>query len=501
MTRPSPDLSAQEFRALLDRAADIAAAHWARLPEMRAYTRPPMAVAEGIRVEGLPHAGRPWHEILDRVLRDVVPYPLGVGQRRWWGFINASPHPLGIAAELIATVLNNNCAGTSQVAIHVEVKVIEWIARMIGLPAAAGGVLVSGGSMANLVALAAAREAKAPGARKQGLRALPRPLALYASTEAHSCIRRAAELLGIGTDGLRLVPVDRDLRMDAAALEAMIAADRLAGFEPFCVVATAGTVNTGVVDPIEAVARVAEANRLWCHVDGAYGAPAAALPELAELYRGIERADSVAVDPHKWLYVPYECGATIVRDPAALKAAFALRPDYLALEEESYLEGPVWLSDMGPQLTREFRALKVWTVMQAVGLEGYRALWRNDITVAKEITRLAAAHPRLEVLAQSDLSCFAFRFKPRHAEINAFNRRLLDRIHRDGRIFITGTVLARRFALRGCVTNFRSTLEDARVCVETVVELGEALDREWSRAGAADPGAAPRGSGPVRPPA
>src|SRR5919106_1532396 len=473
MTRPPPDLPAQEFRALLDRAADIAAAHWARLPEMRAYTRPPLEVAEGIRMEGLPQAGRPWNEILDRVLREVVPYPLGVGQRRWWGFINASPHPLGIAAELIATTLNNNCAGTSQLAIHIEVKVLDWIARLVGLPPSTGGLLVSGGSMANLVALAAAREAKAPGTRKQGLRALPRPLALYASTEAHSCIRRAAELLGIGTDGLRLVPVDRDLRMDAAALEAMIASDRLAGFEPFCVVASAGTVNTGVVDPIEAVARVAEANRMWCHVDGAYGALAAALPELAPLYRGIERADSVAVDPHKWLYVPYECGATIVRDPA----------------------------------TREFRALKVWTVMQAVGLEGYRALWRNDIIVAKEITRLAAAHPRLEVLAQSDLSCFALRFKPRNAEINAFNRKLLDRTHRDGRIFITGTVLAGRFALRGCVTNFRSTLDDARVCVETVVDLGDALDRELGRSRAADAvepratdsASAPRGGGPVRP--
>jgi aromatic-L-amino-acid/L-tryptophan decarboxylase len=481
VTRPTPDLPAQDFRALLDRAADIAAAHWARLPDMRAYTRPPWELADGIRVEALPQTGRPWPEILDRILREVVPYPLGVGQRRWWGFINASPHPVGIAAELIATALNNNCAGTSQLAIHVELKVLEWIARLVGLPPSTGGLLVSGGSMANLVALAAAREAKAPGTRKQGLRAHPKPLSLYASTEAHSCIRRAVEVLGVGTDGLRLVPTDGELRMDAGALEAMIAGDRRAGLEPFCVVASAGTVNTGVVDPLARIADVAQANRLWFHVDGAYGALAGALPELAPLYRGIERADSVAVDPHKWLYVPYECGATLVREPAALKAMFALRPDYLALEEDSYLEGPVWPSDLGPQLTREFRALKVWAVMQAVGLDGYRALWRNDITVAREITRLVGAHPRLEVLAPSDLSCFAFRFKPHYGEINAFNRKLLDRIHRDGRIFISGTVLDGRFTLRGCVTNYRSTLDDARICVETVVELGEALDRELSR--------------------
>jgi len=493
VTRPAPDLPAQDFRALLDRAADIAAAHWARLPEMRAYTRPPMRVAEGIRNESLPQAARPWNEILDRILSDVVAYPLGVGQRRWWGFINASPHPVGIAAELIATTLNNNCAGTSQVAVHVELKVIEWLGRIVGLPATAGGVLVSGGSMANLVALAAAREARVPGSRKHGLRAHARPLALYASSEAHGCIRRAVELLGIGTDGLRLVPVDRELRMDAEALQAMIAADRHAGLEPFCVVGTAGTVNTGVVDPLGRLADVARAEGLWFHVDGAYGAPAAALPELATLYRGIERADSVAVDPHKWLFVPYECGATLVRDPRTLKAMFALRPDYLALDEESYLEGQVWLSDLGPQLTREFRALKVWAVMQAVGLDGYRALWRNDITVAREITRLAAAHPRLEVAAQSDLSCFAFRFLPHNAEIGVFNRKLLDRIHRDGRIFISGTVIGGRFTLRGCVTNYRSTLEDARVCVDTVVELGEALDREMRGSRAGDAGTVPWG--------
>lgn len=463
---------------MLDRAADIAAAHWARLPEMRAYTRPPIEAVDDIRGEGLPAAGRPWAEILDRILRTVVPYPLGIGQRRWWGFINASPHPVGIAAELIATTLNNNCAGTSQLAVHVELKVIEWIAKLVGLPTGAGGLLVSGGSMANLVALAAAREAKAPGTRRQGLRAHARPLAVYASTEAHSCIRRAVELLGIGTDGLRLVPVDRGLRMDPDALEAMIAADRRAGLEPICVVATAGTVNTGVVDPLARIADVARAQGLWFHVDGAYGAVGAALPELAPLYRGLERADSVAVDPHKWLYVPYECGATLVRDPAALRAMFAVRPDYLALNEDGYLEGPVWLSDMGPQLSREFRALKAWAVMLAVGVDGYRGLWRNDIAVAKEITRLAAAHPRLETAAASDLSCFALRFKPRNAASDAFNRRLLDRIHRDGRIFITGTVLDGRFALRGCVTNYRSTLADARVCVETVVELGERLERE-----------------------
>ena len=476
--RTAPDLEPADFRALLDRAAAIATAHWERQPEMRAYTRPPQELVAAWRAAPLPERGVPLDQVLDQIARDVVPYPLGVGQRRWWGFINSPPHPVGIAAELIASTLKNNCAGTSQMAVQVELTVMEWLARLISLPRDSGGLLVSGGSMANLVALAAAREAKLPGSRRRGLRGAARQPALYASTEAHSCIRRAVELLGLGSDALRLVPVDREYRMDVGALRVLMAADRAAGLEPICVVASAGTVNTGVVDPLAAIADVAHEHGCWFHVDGAYGAVGVALPELTALYRGMERADSVAMDPHKWLYVPYEAGATLVRDPATLRAMFAHRAEYLALEEDSYLEGPVWISDLGPQLTREFRALKVWAVMQAVGLEVYRELWRNDIAVAREIARLAALEPRLEVPAGSDLSCFCVRYVPRRGDANAFNRTLLDRTHRDGRMFVSGTMLDGQFVLRGCVTNFRSTLADARICVETIVQLGRQLEEE-----------------------
>ena len=477
-TRAAPDLEPAEFRDLLEQAAAVAARYWERLPEMRAYTRPPDELVAAWRAEPLPRQGVPLDRILDRIDREVVSYPLGVGQRRWWGFINSPAHPVGIAAELIAATLKNNCAGTSQLAVQVELTVMAWLAQLVGLPPGNGGLLVSGGSMANLVALAACREAKLPGTRRTGLRAAVRPPTVYASTEAHSCIRRAVELLGLGTESLRLVPVDREYRMDVRALRDMLAADRAAGLEPVCVVASAGTVNTGVVDPIGAVADAAREYGCWFHVDGAYGAVGAALPELAARYRGIDRADSVAMDPHKWLYVPYEAGATLVRDPATLRAMFAHRAEYLALEEESYLEGPVWLSDMGPQLTREFRALKVWAVMQAVGLDRYRELWRNDIAVAREIDRRAALEPRLEVLASSDLSCFCVRYLPERGDANAFNRTLLDCTHRDGRMFISGTTLDGKFGLRGCVTNFRSTLDDARLCVDIVLELGKQLEAE-----------------------
>ncbi|HET7296754.1 MAG TPA: aminotransferase class V-fold PLP-dependent enzyme [Gemmatimonadales bacterium] len=477
-TRRPPDLDPERFHALLDAAARIATRYWERLPEMRAYTRPPDELVAAWRAEPLPQGGISLERILERIEREVVPYPLGVGQRRWWGFINSPPHPAGIAAELIAATLKNNCAGTSQMAVQVEVTVMRWLADLVGLPSGSGGLLVSGGSMANLVALAAAREAKLPGTRRRGVRAAARQPTVYASTEAHSCILRAVELLGLGTDALRLVPVDREYRMDVPTLRTMLADDRAAGLEPICIVASAGTVNTGVVDPIAEVADAAQEHGCWFHVDGAYGAVGAALPELAGRYRGMERADSVAMDPHKWLYVPYEAGATLVRDPATLRAMFAHRAEYLALEEESYLEGPVWISDLGPQLTREFRALKVWAVMQAIGLEQYRALWRNDIAVAREIVRLARAHPKLEVLGPSDLSCFCVRYLPERGDANAFNRTLLDRTHRDGRMFISGTTLGGKFVLRGCVTNFRSTLADTKVCIDAIAELGGQLEKE-----------------------
>ena len=476
--RAAPDLETADFRALLEHAAAVAARYWDRLPEMRAFTRPPDDLVATWRAEPLPQHGVPLDRIVDRIEREVVAYPLGVGQRRWWGFINSPPHPIGIAADLIASTLKNNCAGTSQMAVQVELTVMAWLAELVGLPPQSGGLLVSGGSMANLVALAACREAKLPGTRRHGLRAVSTPPTIYASTEAHSCIRRAVEVLGLGSDALRLVPVDREYRMDAGALREMLATDRAAGLRPICVVASAGTVNTGVVDPIADIADAAREYDCWFHVDGAYGAVGAALPELAPRYRGMDRADSVAMDPHKWLYAPYEAGATLVRDTATLRAMFAHRAEYLALEEQWYLEGPVWLSDMGPQLTREFRALSVWAVMQAVGLEHYRELWRNDIAVAREIARQAALEPRLEVLAPTDLSCFCVRYRPERGDANAFNRMLLDRTHRDGRMFVSGTTLDGKFALRGCVTNFRSTAADARLCVEIILELGKRLEAE-----------------------
>ena len=481
----SLDPSPGEFGELLRDAAGVATRYWSNFGNRRAFTRPPEAVVERIQSEPLPLGPTPVAEVLEAIEEDVVPYPNGAGHRRWWGFVSSPAHPAGIAAELISTTLNNYVHGTSQIAVDVELKVLEWLAELIGMPAGSSGLLVSGGSAANLVALGAARQRKIPDVRKRGVSALERPLAVYASNQIHSCIGRALEILGLGTDALRLIAVDDEFRIDIDELQRTIRTDLERGIEPLAIIGSAGTVNTGAVDDLEALADIAREVDAWFHVDGAYGGFAGALPELAERYRGIERADSVAADAHKWLYVPVEAAAVIVRDLATLEAAFSTQADYLRLEESSYLRGRAWLADRGIQLSRSFRALKVWAVIKAIGLEGYRELWRNDIAVAREVTRLAREHPRLEVLAESDLSIFAIRYLPQKGAADDFNKKLLDRIHKDGRSLVTSAVLKGKYGLRGCVVNFRSTLEDARVFVDSVIELGtrlESEDAEWKLA-------------------
>jgi glutamate/tyrosine decarboxylase-like PLP-dependent enzyme len=321
------------------------------------------------------------------------------------------------------------------------------------------------------------REAQLPGTRQTGLRHLDQAPIIYVTAETHSCIRRAVDLLGLVNDSLRLLPTDAGLRMDPAALAAAIRDDRAAGRRPLCVVATAGTVNTGAIDPLARIRDVARSEKLWFHVDGAYGAVGAALPELAANYEGMADADSLVVDPHKWLYVPYEAGGVLVRDRNALTRAFATKADYLEVADTDYFSGPLWFHQQGPQLSRAFRALKVWAVMRELGLEGFRELWRRDLATAAELRRRVAAHPRLELVGPpSDLSIVCFRYRPRRGDADQLNRQLVDRIQQDGRIFVSATAVGGVACLRAAILNFRSGPDDARLAVEVVAELGEALD-------------------------
>jgi len=471
-----PDFSPEAFEQMLARVAGMAVQYQKDLPKREAFRRPPEEVVRRFEMAPLPQEGLPAERVLDQIERDVLPYSLGIGHPRWWGYIRASPSPLGIAADLLATTMNNNCSGSAQIATYVEMTVMRWLAELIGYDPGSGGILLSGGSAANFVALAAMREAKLPGTRIRGLVGAQCKPTVYVTHETHSCIRRAVEMLGLGSEALRLIPIDQQRRMDIGALESTIAKDRDLGCTPLCLVGTAGTVNNGAIDPLEEMHRVARRESLWFHVDGAFGAVGAALPELADQYAGLSSADSIVVDPHKWLYIPYEAGAVLVRDRNALTRAFATQAAYLEVQDDSYFSGPLWYYQQGPQLSRAFRALKVWAVMRQIGVNGFRELWRRDLAAAAELRRLVEDHPRLELVGISGLSIVCFRYVPASSDPDAFNRRLVDLIQKDGRLFVSGTDVDGAFCLRAAIVNFHTTLDDVRLAADAIVELGGELE-------------------------
>jgi glutamate/tyrosine decarboxylase-like PLP-dependent enzyme len=319
--------------------------------------------------------------------------------------------------------------------------------------------------MASTIGLAVMRHVKtAGGARSRGLWAESAPLVVYCSSEGHSCIQKAVELLGIGNDHLRRVPVDGDFRMDVARLEEMIRADRERGLRPACVAASAGTVNTGAIDPLGDIADVCAREGLWFHVDGAYGGVGILAEQTRGLYDGIERADSLGVDPHKWMYLPVECGCAIVRDRQAMRDTFSAVAPYL--RDDRNLP---WFSEFGPQQTRAFRALKLWLAIQHIGVDGYRRLITRDIALAQSLRRKIQARPGLELLSAGPLAATCFRCAPAGVSgLDAFNHAVLEAVQQRGVVFLTGTQIQGRFALRANIINFRTCEADLDVLLEEI---------------------------------
>ena len=422
---------------------------------------------------------------LDNVYLDfqthVAPYPLGNIHPRFWGWVIGSGTPVGMLAELLAAGLNPNVHGGEQSATWVERQVIGWLKEMLGFPAEASGILVSGASMANLVALAVARTAKAEAnVREQGV-AAGRRMVLYASSETHSSVQRAVEILGLGNRWLRQVPVDAEFRMDTGALRRSILHDREQGRLPIALVANAGTVNTGAIDPLDELADVAQEFGLWLHVDGAFGALAYLAPKLRSLVRGMERADSLAFDLHKWLHMPYDVGCVLIRQEGQHLRTFGLRPAYLQEETRGPSAGPMWYGDYGPQLSRSFRALKVWMTLKAYGVGIFRRLVQQNVDQAAYLSSLIEAHPQLALAAPTPLNVVCFRYLDpgrSPSELDALNRHLLLQLQESGGAVPTGTSLHCRFALRCAITNHRSRRADFDELVEQVVDLGDHLVKE-----------------------
>ena len=482
MPKPTFDLPPDELRRLGTLAADAVAEHRQGLTPGRVFGK--VGSRASVFDEPLPEEGRPFEEVLAFVRENVMPFPMGNSHPRFYGFINASADPVGIFADFLAAGMNSNCWGGDHAATHVEGRVVRWLAEMLGFPPSAEGILVSGGSMANFTALAVARRAQTPGnVREDGLAGPDAPrLIVYASDQVHACVDKAVDLLGIGTRQLRKIPTDDAFRIRLDLLEEAIAADRRAGFRPAILVGNAGTVNTGAIDPLDALADLCARERLWYHVDGAYGALASIVPSLAPMFAGMGRADSIAADPHKWLYVPYEAGATLIREPGRFSETFRKFPEYLAQDPESPFPGPAWFAERGVELSRGFKALKVWMGLKVHGRRAYSAQIENDVKLARFLAAEVDRRPDLERLAEPVLSIANFRYRPRGADLSdvaldGINRRIINRVVGDGSFFLAPTILKGRTALRVSITNFRTREEDLLALLDEAERIGRELAR------------------------
>lgn len=464
-----------EFRQLAHRILDDALDFHASVRDRPVWQSVPEAVRARF-AEPVPHEGAGERAAYLDYKELLAPYALGNIHPRFWGWVNGTGTPLAMLSDLLCATLNVNAAGFNQGATFAELQLLDWLKDIMGFPNEASGILTSGGSVANLVALNVARSAIAPFAvRKQGLAGNPR-LVIYASTETHNSVQKAAELMGQGADALKLIAVDDQYRMDMSALRVQLDADRKAGCVPFCVIANAGTVNTGAVDPIDALADFCRDEKLWLHVDGAFGAFANLDPARRDLVHGMQRADSLAFDLHKWMYMPYDVGCTLIRSAAKHKAAFAVEASYLHKLEGGVSKAGIAFGDYGPQLSRSFRALKAWMNIKAYGIDKFARLVAQNVQQAQYLKSLIENEPRLELLAPVPLNIVNFRYVRTgvaNESLDTLNARILIALQERGIAVPSSTVLRGRFAIRVAITNHRSRREDFETLAKAVISIGD----------------------------
>ncbi len=471
-----------ELRALGHQMLDDMFAHLQSLREQPAWQPYPEQAREKIGGQV------PMHEsdaraVYENFQANILPYPNGNIHPRFWGWVQGTGTPLGVLSEMLAATMNPNVGGGNHAPAYVETQVLDWLKEIFDFPSQASGLLVSGGSMANFVALAVARNAQAGyNIRQEGL-ANHTPLVVYGSVEMHSSLLKAVELLGIGNQYFQRIGVNEAFEIDVAALRAAIVQDKADGLQPLCIIGNAGTVNTGAIDDLDALADLAREFDLWFHVDGAFGAWAYTIPSFREKLKGLARADSLAFDLHKWFYTQYEAGATLVRSDRAHYQTFTVQPPYLKHTGRGPHGGQNWFTDYGLQLSRGFRALKVWMAFKTFGLNKLARLFEQNIAQAQYLAELVERAPHLELTAPHPLNIVCLRYLAPNMEddpLNAFNQELLARLQESGIAAPSSTTLRGKFSIRVAIVNHRSRREDFELLVAAVERIGAELMEETS---------------------
>ena len=440
-------------------------------------------------IESFPEKGQSADQLLNKATDLLVNNSLFNGHPKFMGYITASGAPIGALGDMLAASVNPNVGAyaLSPMATEIEKQTIQWLAEFIGVSPNYGGVLVSGGNMANFTAFLAARTAKAPkNIKEEGLGGLKKKLIMYCSKSTHTWIDKAAVLFGHGTSAIRWIETDENNKMNLKALELAIIADGFDGHEPFFVVGTAGDVSTGTVDDLEGISAICKFYNLWFHIDGAYGVPANILPEQEVTFKGIKEADSIAIDPHKWLYSPLEAGCTLVKNPKHLIDAYSSHPEYYNFENENSEQN---FYEYGLQNSRGFRALEVLLMLQQVGREGYQEMIGEDIELSKLLFKLSESHSELEAVTQN-LSITTFRYVPSNIHenienqkeyLNQLNEALVNKLQQGGKVFLSNAIINEDYCLRSCIVNFRTSKKDIEEIIDIVVEEGKKAHIELSK--------------------
>lgn len=470
--------------AVAHRMVDDAIAYLRDVRERPPWQPVPAEVRQSFAT-GLPREPTPLSDVYDEATSHLMPYPMGNVHPRFFSWFMGSSNFTGALGDFLAAIQGSNLGGGNHAAALMDGQVVDWCKEMMGFPMSASGTLVSGGSMANFIALTVARNVTSGiDLREAGVAAIERPLRFYGSDQMHSCHRKAVEALGLGNQALRRIPTDAGFRIDLAALATAIEEDRRAGFQPACIVGNAGTVNTGAIDDLEALAALAEHEGMWFHVDGCIGALMAIAPLNADRVRGIEKADSLALDPHKWLHAPFEAGCVLVRDAAAHHAAFSVTPEYLEAKPRGLAAAP-WLHEFGLQTTRGFRALKIWMALKEHGVEKFGRLIDQNIMQAKYLSDRICAEARLELVAPTTINIVCFRFVATNLDaqtLKVINTELMLRLQETGVAVLSDTTVRGQQCLRVAITNHRTRQSDLDLLVRETVRLGAKLESEFDHA-------------------